>query len=68
MPQHTRRSPTPERQRALELLAASRDGYTEALMVAHGFTVDDMVALVRAGLATASTERVVAGRRTVEMA
>jgi hypothetical protein len=41
----------------LELLAASRDGCTEAMMLAHGFTIDDMVAPVRAGLATATAER-----------
>jgi len=37
-------------------------------MMAHGFTVAQMVELVRAGLATATAERVVAGRRTMEVA
>jgi hypothetical protein len=41
---------------------------TEALMIAYGFTVELMVELVRVGLATATTERVVApgcrGERT----
>jgi hypothetical protein len=32
-------------------------------MAAHGFTIDLMVELVRAGLATATAERVVAGGR-----
>jgi hypothetical protein len=32
-------APSPTARRALELLAASRDGCTEALMLAHGFTV-----------------------------
>ena len=41
--------PKPDRVRALELLASCRDGCTEALMIAHGFTIDDMVTLVRAG-------------------
>jgi hypothetical protein len=42
------------RRAALELLASCRDGCTEAIMVAHGFTIADMVKLVRAGLATAT--------------
>ena len=37
-------------------------------MLAHGFTIDQMVELVRVGLATGQTERVVAGRRTFERA
>jgi hypothetical protein len=32
------------------------------------FTIPDMVALVRSGLATATAERVVAGKRTIEVA
>ena len=40
-----RRSPKPDRRRALELLAASRDGCAEAIMLAHGFTVELMVDL-----------------------
>jgi hypothetical protein len=43
------------------------DGCTEAIMLAHGFTIGMMVDLVRAGLATATAERVVAGRRTIEV-
>jgi hypothetical protein len=30
-------------------------------MLAHGFTLHEMVELVRAGIATAQTERIVAG-------
>jgi hypothetical protein len=37
-------------------------------MFAHGFTIDMLVELVRAGLATATSERVVAGGRTIEVA
>jgi hypothetical protein len=48
--------------------AASPDGCTEAIMLAHGFTVPQMVALIRAGLATATGERVVAGTRKIEVA
>jgi len=36
-------------------------------MLAHGFTVGMMVELVNAGLASASTERVVAGRLPMEV-
>jgi hypothetical protein len=36
--------------------------------VAHGITVDVLVGLVRAGLATAHAERVKAGGQTVEVA
>jgi len=64
----TRRRPKPDRRRALELLAASRDGCTEAIMLAQGFTVPQMVDLVRAGLASATAERVRAGGKTIEVA
>ena len=57
-------APQPDRRRALELLAASRDGCTEALMVAHGLGVEQMVELIRDGLAAATTLRITdAGRR-----
>jgi len=57
-----------DRQRALALLASCPDGCPEALMIAHGFTIEDMVALVHDGLATATAERVRAGRETLEVA
>jgi hypothetical protein len=62
--------PTPNRKRhrALELLAASPNAATEAILVANGFTIDRLVELVRAGLATATTERVVTGGRAMEIA
>jgi len=56
-----RRTAKPDRRRVLELLAGSRDGCSD------GFTIEQMVELVRAGLATATAERVVAGRRTIEV-
>jgi hypothetical protein len=37
-------------------------------MLAHGFSVEQLVDLVRAGLATAETERVVARSSTFEVA
>jgi hypothetical protein len=62
MPMHSRkRSPPPTRRRALELLVRSPDGMTEAMLRAHGFTVEMLVDLVQAGLATAKNDRVVAG-------
>jgi hypothetical protein len=63
-----RAAPKSDRRRALELLASSRDGCTEAIMLAHGFTVEQMVDLCVAGLATATPERMVAGGRTIEVA
>src|ERR1700755_1849573 len=47
MPTHNcKRRPPATRRPALELLAASRDGRTEAVMIAHGFTVQQIVDLV----------------------
>jgi hypothetical protein len=63
-----KRNPPATRRRALELLAASRDGATQAIMLAHGFSVEQMVDLVRAGLATAKAERVVAAGLTAVVA
>jgi hypothetical protein len=63
-----KRVPPATRRRALELLASCRDGCTEAIMIAHGFTIPQMVELINAGLATAVAERVVAGRCTIEVA
>jgi hypothetical protein len=60
----TRCLPKPDRHRALELLARSPDGCTEA----NGFTVEQMVELVRAGLANAEPERMMAGGRQIEVA
>jgi hypothetical protein len=68
MPRSAPPRPKPDRRRALELLASSREGCTEAIMIAHGFRVPQMVELVRTGLATAHTRRAIAGRRTIEIA
>jgi len=69
-PRRRRHGPKPDRRRALELLAASCDGCTGALLRAHDFLVRQIVDLVRAGLATAHCQRVVAGSggRTIEVA
>ena len=63
-----RRGPKPERRRALELLTASADGCSEAIMLAHGFSVDVLMDLIRTGMATTRIERVVAGGRAMEVA
>jgi hypothetical protein len=63
-----RRVPKPDRRRALELLAASPNGLPEAIMLANGFTVAQLADLVRDGLASAGSERVVTGRRSEEVA
>jgi len=55
-----KRIPPATRRRALELFASCRDGCTEALMLAHGFSIEQ--------LATAKAERVVAAGRTIEVA
>jgi hypothetical protein len=63
-----RRGPKPDRRRALELLASSPDGCSEAIMLARGFTVEQMDELVHAGLATTNAERVAMVGRTIEVA
>ena len=63
-----RRGPKPDRRRALELLASSPDGCSEAVMLARGFTVEQMVELVHAGLATTNAERSAMGPHTIEVA
>ena len=68
MPTGRERSPPATRRRALELIAWSSDGMTEAMLLAHGLTVGTLVDLIRAGLATAKAERVMAGGRAIEVA
>jgi hypothetical protein len=59
---------TAERRRLLDLLAASADGCTEALLLtAHGFTVETLCAVVGAGLASVTVERMRAGGKAVEV-
>jgi hypothetical protein len=68
MPTHSgKRSPLATRRRALELLAASRDGYTEASLLAHGFKIEMLADMISAGLATAKIERMVAGKQPIEV-
>ena len=65
---HRYRRPNPDRRRALELLAGSREGCTKAMMRAHGFSIEMLVELVKVGLATTKRERMVAGRRQTDVA
>ena len=58
----------PDRRRALELLASSPDGCTEALMVANGFTIELLLELLRTGLATAHAERIIVDGKMTEVA
>jgi hypothetical protein len=67
-PHRGRRGPKPDRRRALELLAASPDGCTEALLFANGFTAELLIELVRAGLASAHAERMVGDGKMMEVA
>jgi hypothetical protein len=46
----------------------SRDGCTEALVLAHGLTVEMLADLVRAGFVTATAECIVVGSRKIEIA
>jgi hypothetical protein len=49
---HRRSTVKPDRVRALELLdGCGAEGCTEGLMLAHGFTIADVVELGRSGLA-----------------
>jgi hypothetical protein len=59
---------TEEQRRALRLLTrGGSDGYTESMMLAHGFTISMLAGLVLDGLATATTETVTAGSRPIKV-
>jgi uncharacterized metal-binding protein len=53
--------------RALDVLAGCPDGCAEVAMIAQGFTIEMLCALVGAGLATAKAVRMVAGGKPVEV-
>jgi hypothetical protein len=57
---------TDETRRLLELLAASDDGCTEAILLAHAFALDLIDGIVSAGLATATAEHTFAAGRAIE--
>jgi hypothetical protein len=78
MPVPRRKRPIgPEQRRALQLLAGTPFGATEAAMFLHGFTRKTLASLIRAGLATVQHEKAggqlvgrvritEAGRRAIE--
>jgi len=47
---HLRHGSRPDRRRALDLLASCPDGCTEALMIAHGFTIEQWSSWCASGL------------------
>jgi hypothetical protein len=55
----------PEQLRALQLLASSPFGASEAMMFANGFTRKTLVPLIRAGLATTQRENPNASGRSL---
>jgi hypothetical protein len=59
--------PTDEQRRALQLLARSPSGCTEALLMAHGFEVAMLSRLVLDGLAVAVDHSTTAGRRRMKV-
>ena len=56
-----------EQNRALRMLAGSPLGCTEAIMLAHGFTVEILERVVLDGLATATPGTVHAGGRPIKV-
>jgi hypothetical protein len=50
----------------LELLAASDDGCTEALLMAHGFALELIDGIVIVGLATTKAESTFVAGRTIK--
>jgi hypothetical protein len=57
---------TADERRLLEWLAASDDGSTEAILLAHGIALELIDAIVSAGLATATAEHTFAAGRAIE--
>jgi hypothetical protein len=53
--------------RALELLAGTADGYTEASLMAHGLSSNLLADLIHAGLATVDTERSITSGEPLEV-
>jgi hypothetical protein len=56
-----------EWRRALEVLANSPEGATEALLFAHGFMHETITGLLDSGLAISTTEPFLADGRIVEV-
>jgi hypothetical protein len=65
MPTPSHRNLKPHQRRAIVLLAGcGAEGCTEAVMLVHGFTTDQLAGLVRTGLVAKTTERVVSSGQT----
>jgi hypothetical protein len=59
---------SPEWRRALEVLAvAGQSGSAEAALIERGFSAEMLAALARTGLATATTDTVRIGGRTIKV-
>jgi hypothetical protein len=56
-----------DQRRALRLLAAAPNGATEAIMLAHGFTISLLDDLMLRGLATTDQRAMRAGRRPIKV-
>lgn len=61
-----RRDRKPDRRRALQLLGAAADGYTEGVLRAHGVTIELIAGFVHAGLATKSPNAWSSARRQLK--
>jgi hypothetical protein len=55
-----------DERRLLKLLAASDDGCSEAVLMAHGFGLELLDGVVVVGLATAKAERTFAADRAIK--
>jgi hypothetical protein len=53
--------------RALEMLAGAANGLSEDALLEHSISIENMVDLVKAGLATAKAERLIIGGMPVEI-
>jgi len=56
-----------EQRRALRLLGRNPKGYTEAMLMAHGFTIAMVAVLARDGFVTATPQTGRAGKRPVKI-
>jgi hypothetical protein len=66
-PWHCAMAMSRDQHRALRLLAGSPLGVTEAIMLAHGFTIEMLDALVRDGLATTEQPEMRAGGQPIKV-
>jgi hypothetical protein len=61
-----KRAMNADEHRLLKLLAASEDGCSEAVLMAHGFGLELLDGVVIVGLATAKAEHTIAAGRAVK--